>query len=70
MTVDFYAVVQAVDQLREPSGAGAGKNPTVAVLEQIAAALQVAITELFTVPPENEAPPAPLPSGRMRNRLP
>jgi len=46
------------------------ENPTVAVLEQISEALQVEITELFAVPPENEAPPAPLPSGRKRSRLP
>jgi transcriptional regulator with XRE-family HTH domain len=44
------------------------ENPTVAVLEQISAALRVDIRELFAVPRTNEKPPATLPSGRKRQR--
>ena len=44
------------------------ENPTVAVLEQISAALTADITELFARPRPNEKPPATLPSGRKRQR--
>ncbi len=40
------------------------ENPTVAVLERIARALDAQITDLFRVPPKGEAPPLPLRSGR------
>jgi transcriptional regulator with XRE-family HTH domain len=39
-------------------------NPTVGILEQIAAVLGVAMTELFVVPRPNEQRPEPLPGGR------
>lgn len=44
------------------------ENPTVAVLEQIAGALQADIAEFFARPKPGEAPPATLPSGRKRRR--
>ena len=45
------------------------ENPTVAVLEQIAEALAVEIEALFAVPAPGDEAPAPLPSGRKRDRL-
>jgi transcriptional regulator with XRE-family HTH domain len=46
------------------------ENPTVTVLERIAAALGVEIAELFVEPgPEAKVPPS-LPSGRKRKRAP
>jgi transcriptional regulator with XRE-family HTH domain len=42
------------------------ENPTVAVLERIALALEAEITELFAVPKKNESPPPPLKSGRKK----
>ena len=40
------------------------ENPTVAILEQLARALNVDIVEFFVIPPKNEPPPKPLPGGR------
>ena len=40
------------------------ENPTVAVLERLAVALDVEIVELFAVPAEGAEPPATLPKGR------
>jgi transcriptional regulator with XRE-family HTH domain len=40
------------------------ENPTVAVLEKIARALNAEIVELFRVPLKGEQPSRPLPSGR------
>jgi transcriptional regulator with XRE-family HTH domain len=45
------------------------ENPTVAVLEGIAAALDVGIEALFAAPAPGVEAPAPLPSGRKRDRL-
>ncbi|WP_331536694.1 helix-turn-helix domain-containing protein [Acidocella sp.] len=42
------------------------ENPTVAVLERIALALEADITELFVVPKTNDGPPPPLKSGRKK----
>ena len=42
------------------------ENPTVAVLERIALALETEIIELFAVPKKNEGPPPPLKSGRKK----
>jgi transcriptional regulator with XRE-family HTH domain len=39
-------------------------NPTVDLLDRIADALSVTITELFVQPPPGEKPPKPLKSGR------
>ncbi len=44
------------------------ENPTVAVLEQIAEALAVKIEALFAAPAPGAEAPAPLPSGRKRDR--
>lgn len=44
------------------------ENPTVLVLERLAKALEVPITELFTTPAPNEKPPGTLRSGRKRDR--
>ena len=40
------------------------KNPTVDVLEHLAAALDVRIVDFFAIPAAGEKPPKPLPSGR------
>jgi transcriptional regulator with XRE-family HTH domain len=40
------------------------ENPTVAVLERLAIALDVAIIDLFSVPAPDDAPPGVLPKGR------
>jgi transcriptional regulator with XRE-family HTH domain len=40
------------------------ENPTVAVLEQLADALDARIAEFFVVPAPGEPPPKPLPGGR------
>jgi transcriptional regulator with XRE-family HTH domain len=42
------------------------ENPTVALLEQLALALDAGIAEFFVVPAPGEPPPRPLPSGRRR----
>lgn len=43
------------------------ENPTVAVLERLANALETEITEFFAVPQPGVAPPTVLPKGRKRN---
>ena len=45
------------------------ENPTVAVLEGIAAALGVEIEALFVRPQPGEEAPGPLPSGRKRREV-
>jgi transcriptional regulator with XRE-family HTH domain len=42
------------------------ENPTVGVLERIAAILDVEIVEFFRVPSKNESAPKPLPGGRRK----
>lgn len=42
------------------------ENPTVAVLERLAVALNAAIVDFFAVPDGDEPPPKPLPGGRRR----
>jgi transcriptional regulator with XRE-family HTH domain len=44
------------------------ENPTVALLEQLALALESGITEFFAVPAPGDPPPRPLPGGRRRRR--
>jgi transcriptional regulator with XRE-family HTH domain len=44
------------------------ENPTLAVLERIADALKVEVTELLTKPKAGEAPPKPLRGGRRARR--
>jgi transcriptional regulator with XRE-family HTH domain len=44
------------------------ENPTVALLEQLALALETGITEFFAVPAPDEPPPRPLPGGRRPRR--
>lgn len=44
------------------------ENPTVGVLERVATALAVDITEFFVEPKEGELPPQPLPKGRKPKR--
>lgn len=41
-------------------------NPTVDVLERLANALNADIAEFFAQPPEGDAPPEPLRSGRRK----
>lgn len=42
------------------------ENPTVAVLEKLAGALDAAIGDFFVPPKPHEPPPRTLPSGRRR----
>jgi transcriptional regulator with XRE-family HTH domain len=42
------------------------ENPTVAVLERLAEALNSKIAEFFIVPTAGERPPQPLPGGRRK----
>jgi transcriptional regulator with XRE-family HTH domain len=42
------------------------ENPSVAVLEKLAIALEAPITELFAIPARGEAAPRPLKGGRRR----
>lgn len=44
------------------------ENPTVAVLDRLARALETSIVEFFTVPRPGEPSPKPLPGGRRRRR--
>jgi transcriptional regulator with XRE-family HTH domain len=44
------------------------ENPTVAVLERLADALNASIVEFFAVPRPGEPAPKPLPSGRRPRR--
>jgi transcriptional regulator with XRE-family HTH domain len=44
------------------------ENPTVAVLERLAEALDAQIVEFFTIPRRGEAPPQPLRGGRRAKR--
>jgi transcriptional regulator with XRE-family HTH domain len=44
------------------------ENPTVAILEQLANALDAKIVEFFIVPATGEPPPKPLPGGRRPKR--
>jgi len=40
------------------------ENPTVAILDQLARAMNADIAEFFAVPAKNEPAPQPLPGGR------
>jgi transcriptional regulator with XRE-family HTH domain len=42
------------------------ENPTVGVLERIAAVLEAEMIEFFRAPPKSASPPRTLPSGRRR----
>jgi transcriptional regulator with XRE-family HTH domain len=44
------------------------ENPTVAVLERLAEAIDAEIVEFFTIPRRGEAPPRPLRGGRRARR--
>ena len=44
------------------------ENPTVAILEQLANALDAKIVEFFVVPAPDEPPPKPLRGGRRPKR--
>lgn len=44
------------------------ENPTVAILEKIANAVDADLAELFVVPAKNEKPTPPLAGGRKRKR--
>ena len=45
------------------------ENPTVAVLDRLAGALAVHISEVFRVPKRGAKKPSPLPGGRHRGEL-
>jgi transcriptional regulator with XRE-family HTH domain len=42
------------------------ENPSLGLVERLAAALGVQFNDLFKVPGKNERPPKPIPSGRRR----
>ncbi|MFY9294414.1 MAG: helix-turn-helix transcriptional regulator [Methylorubrum rhodinum] len=42
------------------------ENPTVDLLDRVAAVLNVPMAELFVTPAPGDAPPKPLPGGRRR----
>ena len=44
------------------------ENPTIAVLEQLAQALEAGVGDFFIAPRPGEARPMPLPGGRRRIR--
>lgn len=44
------------------------ENPTVKLLDRLAAALSVPIAEFFKVPPRGARPPKPLRGGRRRKQ--
>jgi len=44
------------------------ENPTIGVLEQLAAALDTGIIEFFAIPAPGEPPPTPLRGGRRPKR--
>jgi transcriptional regulator with XRE-family HTH domain len=43
------------------------ENPTIDLLDRLAARLEVTISDFFIQPEEGEAPPEPLPSGRRKS---
>lgn len=45
------------------------ENPTVSLLDRVAVALAVPISELFVVPRPGTSPPKPLPGGRRPSRM-
>lgn len=45
------------------------ENPTVAVLERLAAAIGAEIVEFFLVPGSGEPPPKPLSGGRRKAKM-
>lgn len=45
------------------------ENPTVRILEKLAAALDSNIVDFFELPKRGEAPLKPLPSGRKRSKI-
>lgn len=42
------------------------ENPTIAVIERLAEALDFELVEFFKAPAKSDKPPRPLPSGRKR----
>jgi transcriptional regulator with XRE-family HTH domain len=43
------------------------ENPTIDLLDRLAARLEVTISDFFIRPEEGDAPPEPLPSGRRKS---
>ena len=60
------AVVAGIDRTYVSRLERGLESPTVAVLDQLAEALNAAIVEFFAVPAPGERPPMPLPGGRRR----
>ncbi|WP_342358375.1 helix-turn-helix transcriptional regulator [Terrarubrum flagellatum] len=46
------------------------ENPTILLLERLATALNVDLTDLLVAPPKGAKPPRPLQAGRKVKRLP
>ena len=65
---DALAVDAAIDRTYVSRLERNKENPTVAVLERIARALDVEIVEFFVVPKSGTRPPQVLPKGRKRLR--
>ncbi len=63
---EAFAVDAGIDRTYVSRLERGRENPTVAVLEQISAALHVEITELFAVPAGTDKRPATLRSGRKK----
>jgi transcriptional regulator with XRE-family HTH domain len=63
---DDFAVDAGIDRTYVSRLERKLENPTVLVLERIARALDVPITELFKIPPQGHESPPPLPSGRKK----
>jgi transcriptional regulator with XRE-family HTH domain len=66
---DAFAVDAGIDRTYVSRLERGMENPTVAVLEGIAAALGVEIEELFARPKPGEEAPARLPAGRKPRKL-
>lgn len=64
LSQEVLAVDAAIDRTYVSRLERGLENPTVAVLERLAAALGVSIAEFFVVPSADEPAPKPLPGGR------
>jgi transcriptional regulator with XRE-family HTH domain len=68
LSQEVLAVDAAIDRTYVSRLERGLENPTVAVLERLANALDAQISEFFVVPRRGEPPPQPLRGGRRPNR--
>lgn len=66
LSQEILAVDAGIDRTYVSRLERALENPTVAVLERVAKALDAEITDFFAVPTPGEPPPKPLSGGRRR----